>query len=153
MLNILYGFYVESFSQADDITYWVTVQSAEVISWFDGGIKVVPHEIKPTVLIINDSRSLLSVYEGCNGINAMVVYLSFLLAFPVRSKKVIWFAPMGLVLIHTFNIARIVMLYWVVQSLPNLYYFTHKYIFTAVIYLVVFLLWYIWVAKIKYEHD
>lgn len=149
VLNVLYGLYVESFDQADAITYWVTVQSAEVISWFADGIGITPHETRSTVLIYNDLRYVLSVYEGCNGINVMIVFLSFLLAFPGWSKKLLWFAPLGLLLIHIFNIGRIVFLYWVAESLPNLYYFTHKYVFTAIIYLVVFVLWYVWVAKMK----
>lgn len=149
----MYGLFIESFDLADPITYWVTVQSAEVIGWFVDGIGVVEHETRSTVLIYNDINYVLSVYEGCNGINVMVVFLSFLLAFPGWSKKMYWFAPMGLILIYIFNISRIVLLYWVSESLPNLYYFTHKYVFTAFIYLVVFVLWYVWVMVIKPVDD
>ena len=149
----MYGLYVESFDLADPITYWVTVQSAQVIGWFADGIGVSNHETLSTVIIFNNAHSVLSVYEGCNGINVMVVFLSFLLAFPGWSKKMYWFAPMGLILIYISNIGRIVLLYLVSESLPNLYYFTHKYVFTAIIYLVVFVLWYVWVVLMKPVDD
>lgn len=153
VLNLIYGFYIESFDQADSITYWVTNQSAQVIGWFYSGIYVTPDAVKSTVHIGNQVSDILSVYEGCNGVNVVIVFLSFLIAFPGRMIKLWWYAPMGIIIIHIFNISRIVFLYWVATSLPNLYYFTHKYLFTGIIYLAVFILWYIWVVKFQSKSD
>lgn len=149
LLNLIYGLYVESFDQADRITYWVTRQSAGVIGRFAKGVEVEPDAIKSTVRINNNLTTILSVYEGCNGVNVMIIFLSFLIAFPGRQRNIWWFTPLGILLIHFFNVARIVFLYWVAVSLPNLFYFTHKYLFTGFIYLVVFILWYLWVVKLQ----
>jgi exosortase/archaeosortase family protein len=60
----------------------------------------------------------------------------------------IWFVPLGLAVIHVANLGRIVLLFLVSLYEPEYLYFTHKYLFTAFIYLFVFLLWILWVMKI-----
>jgi len=92
----------------------------------------------PTVLLSNDVKVILSVYEGCNGINVMIVFVAFLAAFGGSLKKMSWFLPAGIILIHLSNLARIILLYFVAVGYRHYFYYVHKYIFTAVIYMMVF---------------
>jgi exosortase/archaeosortase family protein len=59
----------------------------------------------------------------------------------------LWFIPAGLIVIHIFNLGRISLLYFVAQRYEEYFYLFHKYFFTAIIYVVVFLLWALWVLK------
>jgi exosortase family protein XrtF len=147
--NLVYGAYVTDWApRPDAMTTWVTQQSADVLNLFGWEVEAYEHESKPNTFIATEIKPIISVYEGCNGLNVVVVFLAFLLAFGPYKKTMLWFIPLGLVVIHVSNIARIVLLAMVSEYLPGFLYFTHKYLFTAFIYLFVFLLWIWWVMKL-----
>lgn len=147
--NLLYGLYINSYvPDPDPVTIFVSEQTSTVLSWFgeENGTLVQGH--KTGVLIYNEEQRVLSVYEGCNGLNVFIIFAGFLLAYGRPKKALIWFIPLGLLLIHVFNLARIGLLYNVTLYYPDYTYFTHKYLFTAIIYGAVFLIWMWWVVKI-----
>jgi hypothetical protein len=47
------------------------------------------------------------------------------------------------------NLLRILLLYEVALHFPENLYFFHKFFFTGIIYLLVFILWYFWVNEVK----
>jgi exosortase family protein XrtF len=146
--NLLYGFYITNYSpQVDPVTHIVTMQSAFVIKACGTSVGVMDMTTKPTSLILHNGKSVLAVYEGCNGINTVIVFAAFLLAFGPLSRRLSWFFPAGIIMIHLANLARIVLLFYVSEYFPRYMYFTHKYLFTAFLYAVVFLLWIWWVKK------
>ena len=149
-LNLLYGFYIHSYLPGPDpVTVWVTKHSEAVLSLFYSNTETTVYQERSIAALSNNDHEVLHIYEGCNGINTAIVFLAFILALGRPNKKVLWFIPAGLLVIHMFNILRISLLFYVHQSLPSIYYFSHKYLFTAFIYLAIFLLWYIWVKKIE----
>jgi exosortase family protein XrtF len=147
--NLVYGAWITSYyPRPDPVTTLVTVQSSDILNVFGWETKAYEHVTKPTTYIATPERGIVSVYEGCNGLNVVIVFLSFLLAFGPYNRKLLWFIPLGLLVIHLSNLARIVLLSVVTVHLPDFLYFTHKYFFTAFIYLFVFLLWIWWVMKL-----
>lgn len=147
--NLLYGAWITYWHPLPDpATHLVTEQSAAIIRVFGHEVSVLDYPNKPTTSIQYQDRGVVSVYEGCNGLNVVIVFLAFLFAFGPYIKAMIWFVPFGLSVIHVANLARIILLYWVSLYQPGYLYFTHKYLFTAFIYLFVFLLWLVWVMKI-----
>src|SRR5690606_20854765 len=96
---------------------------------------------------------ILAVYEGCNGINVMIIFVAFLLAFGPMVKAMLWFLPLGLFMIHMMNLVRITLLFWVSIYVESLMYFTHKYFFTATLYVVVFILWVWWVKRFALRNE
>lgn len=146
VLNLLYGAYVEAYRPLPDpATVWVTHQSSFLLGLFGEPAATLRPEGRSTVTILRQGEAIVSVYEGCNGLNVFIVFVSFIFAFSKPGAKMAWFTALGLLVIHLFNLARIMLLYWVTIHLPNLMYFTHKYFFTAIIYIAVFLLWYVWI--------
>ena len=146
ILNIIYGWFVHGYYPvADPITAWVTHQTSFLLSATGWSTEVIEQTRKATASIIYNHRTIVAVYEGCNGINVMIIYLSFLIAFGQFSKKLYWFLIVGTLLIHISNLARIYLLFLVSVYLPDFLYFTHKYFFTAIIYIVVFALWFVWI--------
>jgi exosortase family protein XrtF len=91
---------------------------------------------------------ILRVYEGCNGINVMIVFVAFLFAFQGLSRRGSVFILIGLMIIHLANLLRIVLLFWVAKEYQIYFYYVHKYIFTAILYVIVLLLWWVWVKAI-----
>jgi exosortase family protein XrtF len=148
--NLIYGAYVTAWSpRPDPVTHWVSVQTAWVIRVIGYEATPVDREDKPITLIMHEENPILSVYEGCNGINSTLVFLAFLLAFGPYKRALVWFTLLGIVLLHVTNLVRIVLLFFISIHWPNYLYITHKYLFTASIYLVAFALWVWWVRRVS----
>jgi exosortase family protein XrtF len=147
--NLVYGAWITHWHpKPDPMTSWVTEQCADILNLAGWNVTAEDQSTKATTNIASEEQGILAVYEGCNGLNVMIVFLAFLLAFGPYQKKMLWFIPLGLAVIHFSNLMRIVLLAVVVVYFPNYMYFTHKYLFTAFIYLFVFLLWVWWVAQL-----
>ena len=146
--NILYGVYVESYGpKADGITWWVSEQTVSILDVLGYDASTNPVANDPKVALLNGSNTVVNMFEGCNGINIMILFMAFIFAFSGKKKDLLWFVPAGFLFIHLSNLARIVLLYWVAETKPDYMYFTHKYLFTTIIYAAIFFLWVIWVVR------
>lgn len=94
-----------------------------------------------------DGFARVKVIEGCNGLSVMILFVAFILGFPGSWKQKAWFIPAGLLAIHLFNISRVAILCWAVYSYGETGYPIYKEMFTASIYVLVMVLWYVWVQK------
>lgn len=149
VLNFIYGWWVESFEQADPIT-WVSTRQAAWILQMKGEEVMVKHkENSRSVSLIREGDIVLNVFEGCNGVNVAIVFFAFIAAFGGRFLNFIWFVPLGLSIIYLANLGRLTGLYLVALNLPRYFYYIHKYAFTASIYIVVILLWLWWIEGIN----
>ena len=148
--NILYGLYVESYEQAPDgLTRIVTGQTSELLNraGYDSSYEDVPAVAKVAMKEAGDV--VLYVFEGCNGLNVAIVFVAFLFAYGGPIKWFAIFLPVGLLLIHLFNLLRIGLLYHLALNNSTQFYYYHKYFFTATLYFVVFAIWYLWVVKLN----
>lgn len=146
--NILYGVYVESYgSRPDAVTSLVTSQTAWFLNLagYHATWENVPD--MPKVAMKEAGDVVLYVFEGCNGLNVMVVFIAFLFAFGGPARWLALFIPAGIVLIHFVNLLRIGLLYHLALNNSNQFYYYHKYFFTGTMYLVVFCLWFLWVIR------
>jgi exosortase family protein XrtF len=147
-MSLAYGFFIESYGdQVDPWTRNVSQQVAFFLSGPDNPVVAIDSYRTRSCSLASNNGEVLSVFEGCNGLNVMILFISFLIAYRGPLRKFLMFSVIGLLIIHVVNLGRVAMLYLVAQYYPNYMYFTHKYLFTAVIYAIVFGLWYIWVSK------
>jgi exosortase family protein XrtF len=150
--NLLYGLFVTYYKpNPDPVTRWVTQQTVNALNITGHQAVATDHDKKATTLVVYKKDPVISVFEGCNGINIFIVFAGFLIAFGPYRKTLLWFLPAGLLIIHIFNIARIGGLFMISLYRPHWLYFTHKYLFTAFIYLVVFLLWLWWIRCYSFK--
>lgn len=148
-LNFLYGIYINSyFPQPDPVTVWATHHTAFVLDALGAEIYVEASIDEPKVRIKSGNKIILSVFEGCSGLNVGIIFLAFILSFSKPSISMFWFIPSGLLVIHLANLTRISLLYYVTIYMPNYIYFTHKYLFTGFLYLIILGLWYIWLVYV-----
>ncbi|MDO4762874.1 MAG: exosortase family protein XrtF [Flavobacteriaceae bacterium] len=82
--------------------------------------------------------------EGCNAISIMILFLAFIFAF-YQGGKTFWFAGVGLLVLYIINVARIALLNIILLEFPKYSKMSHDYLFPAVIYGGVVLLWVIWI--------
>ncbi len=97
-----------------------------------------------------DNVYAISVEEGCNGLNIMILFLAFVLAFGGPWRRMLWFIPLGFLFIHLANIARLMLLSLLnVEWSGQAFHFFHKYGFTAVLYAAVLFLWFLLVTRVS----
>ncbi len=148
--NVLYGLWVVSFGIiADPVTQFITHNTAWLLNVLGVDATTFSAGIAPNLSLQLNGATVLNVYEGCNAINVSILFMAFLFAYTGPIKKTILFSLIGLVAIYIFNIIRLVGLFLIAIYFQDQFYFTHRFVFTGVIYAFVFLLWFIWVAKIN----
>jgi exosortase family protein XrtF len=148
LTNMLYGIYITAYHpKPDPITHIVTVQTAAVLRATGWAVIAEDHYSQPVTNLVFEDQDILAVYEGCNGVNTMLMFLAFIVAFGPWRKPMLWFIPMGIVVVHGMNLLRIGLLFFVSRTMPHAMYFVHKYLFTAFLYAVIFVLWIIWIRK------
>jgi exosortase family protein XrtF len=87
----------------------------------------------------------------CNGITLMFLFAIFVIAYPGNFKNKLWYVPLGIIIVHTINIMRIVGLALIAYYDYSYLDFNHTYTFTFLAYSVVFGLWMLWVNKFSKE--
>jgi exosortase family protein XrtF len=148
--NLLYGLYIDSFGNTPDtITYWVTDQTSQVQNVFGVRSSLSVNDGKPSISMRENDDGVINVFEGCNGVNVMIVFMAFIVAFGGSIRRMMWFLPLGLITIHVFNLLRIILLYAAAQQNTQYFYYIHKYFFTAALYVVVVVLWIVWVTRLN----
>ena len=151
--SLLYGWFITHYHPAPDpVTIWVTEQTVFLIRIFGWDVTAFHSELIPTVSVVLANRSIISVYEGCNGLNVLIIFWAFIFAFGPWGKRLTIFSLAGMVIIHVANLVRLVLLFFVAYYYSNALYFIHKYFFTAAIYVVVLVLWLWWIRNIR-KHE
>lgn len=150
ILNIFYGVFVDAYyPNPDPFTWSTTHHTSQLLNLFGYNTHIFKSTVSPNVIISDAiNGEVLSVYEGCNSLNILIIFISFLFAFK-WDRNLVWFAPLGIFLVYAGNLVRIFLLFIVSINLPDYLYFAHKYFFTAFIFMVVFTLWYWWLKKLQ----
>ena len=96
--------------------------------------------------VLQDSvtGSGVSIESGCNGIEAFLVLLAAVLAYPaswrIRAAGVV----LGFVAIQTVNLGRIITLFYLAAWNHQVFEFAHLYLWQALIMLDVVVVWLLW---------
>ncbi len=144
--NIFYGLFIEYYRPGPDpLTVWVSQQTAFIIGVLGDEVATVVSDDAPYILIVQGGKTILRVFEGCNGLNVMIVFGAFLLAFGGPASHRIVFFLAGCVVLHIANLLRVLLLFYTAIHRPIFFYYFHKYFFTAALYAIVFALWFLWI--------
>ena len=104
-----------------------------------------PHAIAyGKILQSTTSGFAISIERGCNGVEAMIILISAMLAFPASWKHKLAGIGIGFLAIQAMNIVRIISLFYLGQWSRLWFDWFHLYLWQALIVLdalVVFLVW------------
>lgn len=147
LMVLAYQFYLNQFKNAglDPVSAWVANQAAFVQDSLGYTSQLV--EGKPqqeTTWFYVSGRYVSRMVEGCNAISVMVLFLAFIFAF-YKGIRTFVFAGVGFVFLHIINVLRIAGLNILLVEWPQYSKIGHDYLFPAVIYGSVVLLWLIWI--------
>ncbi|WP_299177158.1 exosortase family protein XrtF [uncultured Chryseobacterium sp.] len=90
--------------------------------------------------------------EGCNAVSVMILFLAFVMAF-YKGFKTFVFALAGLILLYIMNLLRITGLNIVMTDYKEYGKMFHDYIFPAIIYGSVIVLWLIWIKFFALKNE
>jgi exosortase H (IPTLxxWG-CTERM-specific) len=96
--------------------------------------------------VIRSARTgfAIQILAGCNGVEAMIVLVAAIVAFPAPWKNRVVGAIAGIAAIQMLNLVRIASLYYLGQWSPGAFEWAHLYLWQPLIMLdalVVFLVW------------
>ncbi len=97
--------------------------------------------------IIRSSRFAVNIRNGCNGVEAMLIYFAAVLAFPATWKSRLLGLAFGFVAIQLVNLVRVVALFLTGVYLPRLFESSHTVIWQTIVILAGVLLWILWANR------
>ena len=97
--------------------------------------------IELTRIVKISGTSGVTVGEPCIGFDIMALFVGLIVSATMKASRKLIFIGMALLIINALNILRISALAVLVQFDPYLWELNHKFIFTIVVYLVMFSFW------------
>ncbi len=149
--SLAYKFYLQ-FSDGskyypDYFTNLVAYQSEAILNTVGYETEVLQHPDEPSMKLIVNGNYLGRVIEGCNSINVIILFVSFIIAFSGKLKTTLFYILSGSVLIYVVNLFRIVFMSIGLYHYPEYKDILHDIIFPGIIYGLVFSLWIFWVNR------
>lgn len=90
----------------------------------------------------------VSIEAGCNGVEASIVLIAAMLAFPAPWKRRLLGLAVGIVAVQGLNIVRVISLFYLGQWNLNVFEWAHLYVWQALIMLDVLIVWLVWVRTL-----
>lgn len=97
--------------------------------------------------ILHNGKKALRVGEECSALVLFALFAGFIICFPGEWRYKWWYILLGIFLIFTLNIIRIVALTINYIHFRSSFAFNHHVTFTYFIYGVIFAMWIFWVNK------
>lgn len=134
---------------------WV---NTHVIEPFTGGIatasagvlKAIGQGVVQHGTMIQGPRFSVNIKNGCNGVEAMLIFLAAVLAFPAPWKYKAGGLALGIVAIQAINLIRVVALYLTGVYFPKIFNASHTVVWQTVVILASVLLWIFWANRLPH---
>ncbi|MBY4596139.1 exosortase H [Ottowia caeni] len=133
------------------------VQQAVVDPWTGLVAKasaVMVHMFDPSVIsygrVLQSAQTGfgVSIEPGCNGVEATIVLVAAMLAFPSSWKMKAWGIGLGFIAVQFVNLLRVVSLFFLGQWNFQVFEFAHLYMWQALIMLDVLIVWLLWMRVV-----
>ncbi|MGB0765240.1 MAG: exosortase H, partial [Luminiphilus sp.] len=123
------------------------------LAWISASV-ILPFDdtVISTGRILRDSVSgfAVSIEAGCNGVEASIVLIAGVLAFPASWREKLLAIVLGFIAIQSLNIVRIVSLFYLGQWNYDIFEWTHLYLWPVLIMmdvLLVFAIYLRWLSR------
>ena len=93
----------------------------------------------------------VQIENGCNGVEAALLFASAVLAFPAPWRRRLTGLLLGLVAIQALNFVRVVSLFWIGAHRPDLFSSSHTVVWQSAVVLASVLLFLLWASRIGRE--
>ncbi len=124
-------------------TAFVASASAGLVQAFDGDAAA-----RGIVLYSQKSGFAVAIQAGCNGIEAMLVLVAGMLAYPATWRQRAAGIAIGAMAIQALNLARVVSLFYLGQWNREWFEWAHLYAWQALIMLDAVIVWLLWIRHV-----
>jgi exosortase H (IPTLxxWG-CTERM-specific) len=151
LLAVLFGLELTPWVQDWFVIPWTNALariSTSVVTLFDGSV-----EATGKVMRSNANGFAVSIEAGCNGVEATLVLLAAMLAFPAPWRHKFVGLVIGILAVQLLNILRVISLFYLGQWNYDVFEWAHLYVWQALIMLDVLVVWLIWVRRVPRTDD
>jgi exosortase H (IPTLxxWG-CTERM-specific) len=143
---VLFGLELTPWAQQWFVVPWTNTLaaiSAGIVTIFD------PHVLAQGKVLQSVSNGFsVSIEAGCNGVEATIVLVAAILAFPASWQRRLIGLVIGIVAVQGLNIVRVISLFYLGQWNFNVFEWAHLYVWQALIMLDVMVVWLLWVRTL-----
>lgn len=132
------------------LTDFITISVTKSINLFSPSTSPVTwlqDKEKPCTHLVKNNTYVFDIFDVCNGIDLMFIYLGVLFLLPYPLKRKIVYGLCGVAAIILMNIIRICSLYFIYVYHRSAFDFSHHYLFTLLMYVLIFYGWLLFVKK------
>ncbi len=143
---LLFGLELTPWAQRWFVVPWtdtLAAISADLVKVFDPGVIA-----DGNVLQSAHSGFAVAIEAGCNGVEASIVLVAAMLAFPAPWKRKLIGLAVGIFAVQGLNIVRVISLFYIGQWSLDVFEFAHQYVWQALIMLDVLIVWLLWVRTL-----
>lgn len=140
---VLFGVELTSIAQQHFVVPWTNALasiSAWLVTVIDPGVAATGNVLRSTV-----NGFAVSIEAGCNGVEATIVLVAAILAFPAPWTRKLFGVAVGIVAVQGLNIVRVISLFYLGQWDIGMFEWAHLYVWQALIMLDVLVVWLVWV--------
>ncbi|MDR2173853.1 MAG: exosortase H [Burkholderiales bacterium] len=151
ILAVLFGLELTPWAERWFVEPW-TIILAKISTWL---VTLFDSQVEATGRVM---RSLangfgVSIEKGCNGIEATIVLVSAMLAFPSPWKHKIIGILSGFVAVQALNVVRVISLFYLGQWNETAFEWAHLYVWQALIMLDVLIVFLIWIRLLPNDRS
>ena len=100
------------------------------------------------VILSTANGFAISIEAGCNGVEAAIVLISAMLAFPAPWKHRAIGILAGLLAVQMLNVVRVISLFYLGQWSTRAFEWAHLYVWQGLIMLDVLIVWLVWIRTL-----
>ena len=142
----LFGVELTPWAQQYFVVPWTDMLasfSAWLVKLFDSNVVAAGKVLRSTT-----NGFAVSIEAGCNGVEATIVLVAAILAFPASWTRRLLGLAAGIVAVQGLNVIRVISLFYLGQWNLDVFEWAHLYVWQALIMLDVLIVWLIWVRTL-----
>jgi exosortase H (IPTLxxWG-CTERM-specific) len=143
---LLFGLELTPWVQRWCVVPWtdtIAAISADLVKVFDPDVIA-----EGNVLQSAHNGFAVAIEAGCNGVEASIVLVAAMLAFPAPWPRKCIGLAVGILAVQGLNIIRVISLFYLGQWSLDVFDFAHQYVWQALIMLDVLIVWLLWVRTL-----
>ena len=143
LLAVLFGLELTPLAQKYFVVPWtdeLAVVSARLVTIFDPAVTA-----NGNVLRSGPGGFAVAIEAGCNGVEATLVLVAAMLAFPAPLRRKLVGLAIGVLAVQGLNVVRVISLFYLGQWSYRVFEWAHLYVWQALIMLDVLVVWLVWV--------
>ena len=110
-------------------------------------LRLAGEDIVRSGTVLRSPSFAVNIRNGCNGVEAMVILLAAIVAYPAPWRARAIGLALGIVVIQVVNLVRVVALFLTGAYLPRFFDSSHTLVWQSVVILVALLVWVYWAKR------